>query len=46
MEWEGKLEAGRQVVAPAVEQELELPVVKVPAVLEEPLALEAQAGMS
>lgn len=43
MEWEGKLQAGRQVVAQAVEQEL--PVVKVPAVLEEPLALEAQPAL-
>ena len=45
MEWEGKLQAGRQVVAPAVVEELELPVVRVPAVLEEPLALEEQPAL-
>lgn len=46
VEWEGKLRAGRQVGEPAVEEELigelELPVVKVPVVLEGQLALEVQ----
>ena len=46
MEWEGKLQAGRQVGAPAVEEELlgelELPVGKVPTVLEVQLALQGQ----
>lgn len=56
MEWEGKLQAGRQVAVPAVEEELlgvlELPVAKVPVALEAQVALEAepalevQAGMN
>lgn len=49
MEWEGKLQAGRQVGAPAVEEELlgelELPVGKVPTVLEVQLALEEQPAL-
>jgi len=44
VEWGGKLQAGRQVEAPAVEEELigelELPVGKVPVALEAQLALE------
>ena len=56
MEWEGKLQAGRQVGVLAVEEELlgelELPVAKVPlaleaqVALEEQPALEAQVGMN
>lgn len=46
MEWEGKLQAGRQVGELAVEEELlgelELPVVKVPVALEVQVALEEQ----
>ena len=49
MEWEGKLQAGRQVAVPAVEEELlgvlELPVAKVPVALEAQVALEVQVAL-